>query len=104
MTDLMASYAHRQRGKASYAGVLRETPKSRPAWTCVHDHLTATGAAACANAELDRRTQGENEVFWLRRCEPCDRWWGDGVSAACPVCAVPMERMKVAVLERVPVS
>lgn len=107
MTDLIPGYAFARRGTYAYLGALRRTPGSVPVWTCSGSHalhVSTLGALACARAELDRRTQGGREVFWLRRCEPCNRWWGDGASDACPVCAVPMERVKVAVLERVPVS
>jgi hypothetical protein len=99
---LIAGFTHVQRGRAAYRGVLRVTQKSAPAWTCrcPQPHLTAEAARSCADAELYAREQGGREVISLRRCEPCDRWWPDGPASACPVCSVPMERVKLVVLER----
>lgn len=97
---LLAGFTHVNRGTADYKGVLRATAKSAPAWTCAHNHLTAEAARRCADFELESRKQGSREVFTLRRCEPCDRWHPDGPGSACPVCSVPMERVKLAVLER----
>jgi hypothetical protein len=101
---LVAGYAYRGRGTASYVGVLREDPRSRkkPAWSCPHDHLVATSAVLCADAELDRRVQAGRAVFWLLHCVPCERWWPDGAGPPCPLCGVPLERLKLAVLERGP--
>jgi hypothetical protein len=106
VADLVAGYAHVRRGASAYAGVLRQGFNGPKRWTCSCRpvHLTASGAVACATAELERRRQGSREVFALRRCGPCDRWYPDGDGAACPACSVPMERVRVAVLERGPVS
>ena len=102
MPKLIAGFAHVQRGTAHYRGVLRVTAKSAPRWycPCVPDHPTPETARKCADAELWRREQGGREVIVLRRCGPCDRWWPDGPGAACPVCAVPVERVKLVGLER----
>jgi hypothetical protein len=97
---LIAGFTHVKRGTSDYRGVLRATAKSAPAWTCAHSHLTPEAARRCADFERKRRTEGEREVISLRRCEPCDRWWPDGDTAACPVCSVPMEKVKLVVLER----
>ena len=104
---LIAGFTRRSGGRASYAGALRATPKGVPAWLCKgpgHDHLTPGIARKCAEQELERRKQGIREVFELLHCEPEDRWFADarGVTA-CPSCSVPLERVKVAVLERSPV-
>jgi hypothetical protein len=97
---LLAGFTHVNRGTADYKGVLRATPKSAPAWTCTHNHLSAEAARRCADFELESRKQGSREVISLRWCEPCGRWWPDGDAPACPVCSVPMERVKLVVLER----
>ena len=101
MPKLIAGFAHVQRGSAHYKGALRVTAKSPPRWYCEHDHLTPEAARRCADFELERREQGGRDVIELRRCTPCDRWWPDGPGTACPVCAVPVERVKLVVLERV---
>jgi len=102
---LIAGFAHVHRGTAHYRGALRVTQKSLPRWTCscVPDHPTPEAARKCADGELWRREQGGREVVALRRCAPCDRWYPDGPGAACPECSVPMERVKLVVLERGPV-
>jgi hypothetical protein len=99
---LIAGFTSVQRGAARYRGALRVTPKSVPRWTCqcMPDHPTPAEARKCADAELARREAGGREVFTLRRCEPCDRWWPAGPGAACPACSVPMEGVKLIVLER----
>lgn len=102
MPKLIAGFTHVQRGTAAYRGALRVTPSAVPAWTCpcAPVHLTAEKARMCADAELARREQGGREVFTLLYCRPCDRWWPAGSAEACPVCTVPLERVKLAVLER----
>lgn len=103
--ELYAGYTGiRDKATAGYAGALRRNPRSSPVWTCRHTHKSPVTAHTCAEAELERRVQGEREVIVLRRCEPCDRWWPDGDGAGCPVCSVPMERVKLVVLERSRVS
>jgi hypothetical protein len=103
--DLIPGFTHRRRGTSSYGGVLRESPRSlRPSWLCVHDHLTAMSATACAVHELENRKQGRQEVFYLLRCEPCQEWFDApevGGLARCPLCGVPMARLKVIVVERI---
>lgn len=92
---------------ASYRGVLRATRGSHPKWACEHYHPSPVMAKACAERELERRGQGGKEVFTLLRCEPCSRWWDDVPdvgSLACPVCGVPMERLKLVVTQRGPAS
>lgn len=94
---------------AGYRGVLRVTRGSRPKWTCTCPlpHLSPVTAQGCAERELERRGQGGKEVFTLLRCEPCSRWWDDVPdvgSLACPVCGVPMERLKLVVTQRGPAS
>jgi hypothetical protein len=102
---LLPGFTRIRPGAAHYKGALRVTPKAVPDWTCAHDHFSPAVARMCAEAELERREQGGRQVFFLLRCEPCDRWWTNGVSpAGCPVCSVPLERVKLAVLERGPVS
>lgn len=110
MTDLIAGYVHVRRGTSAYKGALRATPKSAPRWTCACApvHLTAEKARACAEAELERRTQGAGQVFTLLHCGPCSEavgssWWDDVPGlAACPRCGVPLERLKLAVTGRGP--
>jgi hypothetical protein len=110
---LIAGFTHVQRGTAHYRGVLRVTPKAVPSWTCpcVPSHLTAEAAVRCARSELERRQQGGRQVFVLLHCERCSEaggscWWDDvpGRSLPCPRCGVPLLRLKLAVLERSPVS
>jgi hypothetical protein len=97
---LVAGFAYIRRGSARYKGALRVSAKAVPAWTCEHDHITPESARLCADTELEKRTQGGREVITLRRCGPCDRWWPDGPGQVCPACSVPLERVKLAVLER----
>jgi hypothetical protein len=103
--DLIAGYAHRRMGTASYRGALRETRKGEPVWTCSHDHLVSSSAARCAEGEKDRRVQGAQEVMLLH-CKPCDLYFGEKGWAAsdlageCPYCYVPLTCAKVIVLER----
>jgi hypothetical protein len=99
---LTPGYVHLNRGTAAYMGVLRlQASRARPAWTCGHSHGVPVAARRCAEAELERREQGSREVFTLRRCEPCDRWWPDGDGALCPHCGVPAARLRLVALERV---
>lgn len=103
MTDqpLVAGFVHVRRGAAYYKGALRTAPGRPPAWTCEHTHYTPTVAKLCATGELDRRGQAGREVFELLRCEPCGRWFGAvPCPPACPACDVPLQRLKVLVLER----
>jgi hypothetical protein len=112
-----SGYRHLQRGKASYAGVIRDGGKTKLVWMCDHSHATSVQAAGCAQRELERRVQGEREVFVLLWCKPCAQWWtlaqaGRPVSpsrphqrsAPCPRCDFPLESVKLVVLERHPVS
>ena len=104
MADLAAGFT-RARGPAGkllpgWQGVLRRTPHSQPSWQCAHQHMASPSAVRCAAAELERRTQGEAEVFTLLRCAPCDGWLPDAGESACPRCGVPLERVKLAVLGR----
>jgi hypothetical protein len=105
--DLKPGYIEVQlRAGRGFQGVLRRTPGSKPAWTCRHDsHLAPGRARACAEAELERQLQGKGEVFALLHCGPCSRWWDDVADLgplACPVCGVPMERLKLVVAGRGP--
>jgi hypothetical protein len=107
VADLVAGYAHRRRGVSSYVGVLKQDRKSAPVWACTHDHLTTVKAAQCAEAELERRAQGGREVFELLHCTPCSKWWSPEEAGTtppggteCPRCGVPLEMLKLAVLER----
>jgi hypothetical protein len=102
MPKLIAGFTRARQGTAHYRGALRATQKSVPAWrcACAPDHPTPEAARKCADAELWRRVQAGRAVVTLRRCEPCDGWWPDGDGAPCPACAVPMERVKLVVLER----
>jgi hypothetical protein len=99
---LVPGFAYRRRGASSYYGALRRTSHAKPEWTCADDHLTAIGATACARRELDRRVRAAGTVFSLLHCEPCDRWWPDGLATACPACGVPLERLKLVVTDRRP--
>lgn len=104
--DLIPGYMHRRRGVASYRGALREKPKGEPVWTCNDDHLVSSAAVRCAEAEKDRRVQGGREVMVLLHCKPCSLYFGEpGWEASdtfghCPYCDVPLDWVKVAVLER----
>lgn len=106
--DLRAGYVHIRRGTAAYRGALRWKPDIAPVWSCVHDHLTAMSAKACAETEKARRVAGRREVFTLLHCERCGEhggtaWWDDvpgGEQLSCPRCGVPLERLKLAVVGR----
>ena len=104
--DLIAGYAHRRMGVASYRGVLRETRKGEPVWSCKDDHLVAPAAVRCAEAEKERRVQAAQEVLLLLYCGPCDLYFGENGWQAtdqigeCPYCDVPLGTAKVIVLER----
>jgi rubrerythrin len=98
---LIPGYVHASRGRASYRGALRASEKGEPAWTCKDDHLTATSARTCARAEKEQRVQGSKQVFRLLNCKQCERWWEDARGASeCPRCSVPLDRVKVVVVER----
>jgi hypothetical protein len=106
---LIAGYTGAYEGALllGWYGALRRTPKSKPVWTCAvlrHEHASATSARRCAEAELERRRQGQGAVITLLRCKPCDRWLPavDVVPPGCPVCGVPLERVKLVVAERAP--
>jgi hypothetical protein len=101
---LVASYRYVNRGVGHWEGVLRRQAGRRPVWTCPHKHLAPSRAVACAEAELERRREGQGVVITLLRCEPCDRWLPavDVVPPGCPVCGVPLERVKLVVAERGP--
>jgi rubrerythrin len=99
--DLTPGYRFRRRGTSSYRGVLRR-PAGSEAWACPHDHMSPGKAKLCAEAELENRRQAAQSVIVLLRCEPCDRWWPAGAAGACPVCGVPMERLKLVVAGRSP--
>ena len=109
--ELKAGFAHKSKGAGVYVGVLRAYPSARPSWTCSHSHLTPIQADWCSKAELARRTAGEREVFTLLWCEPCGSWWtpaqatgGPQDGRSCPRCGVPLEAVKLVVLERRRVS
>ena len=92
----------------TYLGALRRTRKSDPVWTCQHvhnSHSLPAIATRCALGEEERRQQGRDQVFFLLHCAVCASWWPDarGVTA-CLRCGVPMERVKLAVLERLPLE
>lgn len=100
MPDLSAGYIGIKAATGGWHGALRRGRRARPEWTCQHVHASPATAKPCAEAELERRTQGERQVFALRRCGPCDAWWPDGDGVPCPACSVPMERVTLVVLER----
>lgn len=103
MAGLVAGYTRdTAAGRLSYHGALRRDRKSAPLWACLHDHLVVTSAQRCAEAELERREQGQGQVFSLLTCAPCGRWWADARVSACPLCSVPLQRVKLAVLESGP--
>jgi hypothetical protein len=116
-TTMVAGYVQAQRGRASYSGVLRNKPKTQIHWTCPDDHVTATSARRCAETELERRLQGRRSVVTLAWCEPCRSWWTPAQASGhrepredrllglgCPRCEVPLEIVKLSVLERRTVS
>jgi len=116
--SMVAGYAQPMRGRASYSGVLRNKSKTRIWWTCPHDHTTAHLATLCASGELARRLEGVREVITLGWCEPCKFWWTPEqalgprprggpprpLDVGCPRCDVPLETVKLMVLERKAVS
>lgn len=102
---LRPGYRHLRRGSAQYAAVLRDKAARKIVWACADSHVTTVQALWCANGELARRTQAGREVFTLRWCAPCGRWWtpSQAASGLCPRCDVPLEAVKLVVLERRPV-
>jgi hypothetical protein len=88
--------------RSSYRGALRDNPRNNPEWICTHEHLLPAAARRCAQGERERRMQGASEVLELSHCKPCATWWEGLPSAVCPWCDVPVERVKVIVLERGP--
>jgi hypothetical protein len=108
VTDLIAGYAGVRDHGGGFAGALRATPRSVPCWTCGHRHAAPVTARRCAEAELERRTQGRGQVFTLLHCEPCaegvgSSWWDDVPGlAACPRCGVPLQWLKLVVTESGP--
>jgi len=116
--ELTVGYAFENRSLGTTWGVLRDG--SRTVWTCKERpghrvHAIPTMAGQCAQAELERRLQGAEQVFWAGHCEPCGVLWDlgtlsrDGEGSAevtmllrgiCPRCGVPFARVKVAILER----
>lgn len=86
-----------------YLGALRRTRKSDPVWTCPHAHAVPAIATRCAVGEEEKRAQGRDQVFFLLHCGACTSWWPDAPGVTrCAGCGVPMERVKLAVLERLP--
>jgi hypothetical protein len=121
--ELAVGYAYpKGKGVTIVVGVLRDG--KREVWRCSQlpghrAHLIPTLATQCAGAELERRRQGAKEVLWLAHCEPCQAFWDLGLVAGvpvhghepgdsaydllrgiCPVCTVPFDRVRVAILER----
>jgi hypothetical protein len=112
----------RGKGVAAYAGVLRDG--RRVTWQCTGQpghrlHLIPAQAQQCAEAELERRLQGAQEVLRALYCKPCGVFWDLGwlsryrpaeppehdighwlARGACPRCTGPADRVKIAVLER----
>jgi hypothetical protein len=112
---LYVGYRRLRPGKASYTGVIRDA-RRLVVWHCAHDHATPDIGRRCAEAELERRRQGGREVFDLFHCDPCETWWtraqaeartgrrlGPHFVKGCPRCDVPLEAVRVQVLERRPV-
>lgn len=97
---LVAGFVHLRRGAAYYKGALRTAPGRPPVWTCEHTHYSPTPAKLCAEGELYRRGQAGREVFELLHCTPCWSWYGNEPGRLCPRCGVPLERLKLLVLER----
>lgn len=102
--DLLPGFT-RGKGPAVFLGALRRTPKSDPFWTCSHIHSLPAIARRCAEAEADRRQAGREQVFSLLHCGVCTAWYPDEPTGfRCFRCGVPMERVKLAVLERLPLG
>jgi hypothetical protein len=108
VAELVAGSASIRAATGGWHGALRPGPRARPVWTCAHVHATPATAKPCAERELERRRQGARAVFTLLHCARCDEgggsaWWADAPGALeCPRCSVPLERVKLAVLERGP--
>lgn len=99
--SLAAGFVHVRRGAAYYKGALRTAPGRPPVWTCDHTHYSPTVAKLCAQGELDRRTQAGREVFELLHCVPCGTWVRHSDEYPfCARCSVPLQRLKLLVLER----
>ena len=101
--NLIPGYAHIDRGMARYRGALRESPGGRPAWTCQHDHAYTGGAVMCAKREKNGRVEAGKVVLDVLWCEHCTTWtpYEEGVTA-CWRCYVPVDRVKLLILERHP--
>lgn len=118
--ELTSGYSHAQsRGVSAYWGVLRDG--SREVWRCSakpahRPHIIARQALHCAEAELERRLQGAQEVLAALHCPPCGQFWDLGLltrqegaqgqqatfllRGQCPACTGPAARVKLAVMER----
>lgn len=110
--ELTAGFMFENRNLGTARGVLRDG--SKVIWTCSHrPHPVPIMAGQCAEAELERRRQGAQEVLWLLHCVPCSVFWDLAPGAAgqgenfiwlargrCPQCNVPGQRVRVAILER----
>jgi len=116
--ELTPGYAFADRNRGTAWAVLRDG--SKVVWTCKgrpghRAHPVPLMAGQCAQAELERRLQGAEQVLWTGHCEPCGLFWdlgaipriaegSDAVTAllrgTCPRCTVPYVRSKIAILER----
>lgn len=119
--ELTTGYMFEQRNLGTAWGVLRDG--SRVIWKCSvlpghRVHVFPGQAGLCAEAELERRREGAKAVLWLAHCTPCWAYWDLALTAgrepaeddadaatsllrgACPVCGVPYERVRAAILER----
>jgi len=106
--ELLAGYAYpKGKGVTVVAGVLRAGRTE--VWRCTSQpghrpHPAPSLAVRCAEAEAERRRQGAQAVLWLAHCVPCGAYWDLGPAGkpggVCPRCAVPYDRVRVAVLER----
>jgi hypothetical protein len=115
-SDMVAGFSQAMRGRAQYSGVLRNKSKTHILWTCPDDHRSTPSAKRCAEAELERRLQGRRAVIDLGWCSFCRQWWTaeqvtgrhdsrvTAVTGGCPRCDVPLESVKLVVLERRTVS
>jgi hypothetical protein len=104
--DLVPGFAHIARGTTQYRGTLRDPLRREPVWHCVDNHLSPVRARQCAEAEKDRRVQAAGSVLVLLNCTVCEAWQPGtpGAAVTCQWCGRPLERVKLAVVERGPAA
>jgi rubrerythrin len=99
--EYYVGYRRLKPGTAAFAGVLRKSEKGAVTWACAHSHAVTRAAYLCAEAEAVRRREAARVVYVLLHCGTCGLWWDDSRGALrCPRCEKPLDRVKLAEVER----